>query len=74
MLKLLRIRCMLRTHVGLRLGFRYLKYLGQLLNVSKHKLFQSYHLLRLKDLRMLIMIPRLLMLYLLQRLLLEFVI
>ena len=59
MLKHLRIRCMLRTHVGLRLGFRYLKYLGQLLNVSKHKLFQSYRLLRLKDLRMLIMIPRL---------------
>ena len=74
MLKHLRIRCMLKTHVGLRLGFRYLKYLGLLLNESKHKQFQSYHLLRLKDSRMLIMISHLLMLYLLQQRLQEFVI
>ena len=65
---------MLKTHVGLRLGFRYWKYLGLLLNVSKHKLFQSYHPLRLKDLRMLIMIPHLSMLSLLQQLQQEFVI
>ena len=74
MQKRLKNQYMLRTHVGLRLDFRYLKYLGLLLNVSKHKLFQSYHPLRLKDLRMLIKKHRLLVLYLLQQLLLEFVI
>ena len=45
MMKHLIIQHILRKHVDLTLDFHHLLYLGQLLNVNTHKLFQFFHLL-----------------------------